>query len=106
MRSMAERFVDDWNRYGMDGVYAFPEDMLRDSQRRMARHRLLGFDLIRSNPRICGFNLTSYLDPVLTGEGVWRFWRDWKPGAMDALQDGWWPLRWSLALWFSIDFQQ
>ena len=29
----------------------------------------------------------------MTGEGVWRFWRDWKPGAMDAMQGGWWPLR-------------
>jgi hypothetical protein len=96
MRSMAERLVADWNRWGMDGVYPFPEDMLRDSQRRMARHRLCGFDLIRSNAKICGFNLTGMLDHGMTGEGVWKFWRDWKPGAMDAMQDGWWPLRWCL----------
>ncbi len=96
MRSMAERFTADWNRWGMDGVYSFPEDMLQESQRRMARHRLLGFNLIRSNPKLCGFNLTGMLDHVMTGEGVWRFWRDWKPGAMDAMQDGWWPLRWCL----------
>jgi len=96
MRSMADRFTADWNRWGMDGVYPFPEDMLRDSQRRMARHRLLGFNLIRSDPKLCGFNLTGMLDHVMAGEGVWRFWRDWKPGAMDAMQDGWWPLRWCL----------
>ncbi len=96
MRSMAERFTADWNRWGMDGVYPFLEDMLRDSQRRMARHRLLGFNLIRSNPKLCGFNLTGMLDHVMTGEGVWRFWRDWKPRAMDTMQDGWWPLRWCL----------
>ena len=96
MRSMAERLIADWNRWGMDGVYAFPEDLLRDSQQRTARHRLLGFDLIRSNPKICGFNLTGMLDHGMTGEGVWRFWRDWKPGSMDAMQDGWWPLRWCL----------
>jgi hypothetical protein len=96
MRSMAERLVADWNRWGMDGVYPFPEDMLRDSQRRMARHRLLGFDLIRSNPKICGFNLTGMLDHGMTGEGVWKFWRDWKPGVMDAMQDGWSSLRWCL----------
>jgi len=96
MRSMAERLIADWNRWGMDGVYPFPEDMLCDSQRRMARHRLWGFDLIRSNPKICGFNLTGMLDHGMTGEGVWKFWRDWKPGAMDAMQDGWWPLRWCL----------
>ena len=29
-------------------------------------------------------------------EGFWRYWRDWKPGSMDVLQDGWWSLRWCL----------
>jgi len=96
VRSMAERLTADWKRFGMEGVYAFPEYFLRDSQLRMARHRLLGFNLIRSNPKICGFNLTGMLDHGLTGEGVWRFWRDWKPGAMDAMQDGWAPVRWCL----------
>src|SRR5208282_2999610 len=88
-KSMADRLTADWKRLGMEGVYAFPEYFLRDSQVRMARHRLLGFNAIRSNPKICGFNLTGLLDHVLTGEGVWRFWRDWKPGVMDAMRDGW-----------------
>lgn len=96
MRSMADAMIADWKRFGMEGVYPFPEDMLADSQRRMARHRLLGFNLIRSNPRLCGFNLTGMLDHAMTGEGIWRFWRDWKPHTMDAMQDGWWPLRWCL----------
>ncbi len=46
------------------------EDMLRDSQRLHARQRLIGFDLIRSNPQICGYNLTGLLDHALTGEGL------------------------------------
>jgi beta-galactosidase len=96
MRSMADGLIADWKRLGMEGVYPFPEDMLTDSQRRMARHRLLGFNLVRSNPHLCGFNVTGMLDHAMTGEGLWRFWRDWKPGTMDALQDGWWPLRWCL----------
>jgi len=96
MRSMAERFVADWTRFGMDGVYAFPEDMLRESQRLHARQRLLGFDAIRSNPQICGFNLTGMLDHGMTGEGLWTFWREWKPGIVDALSDGWAPVRWCL----------
>jgi hypothetical protein len=96
IRAMVERFVADWKKFGMEGVYPFAEDMLEDSQRRMARHRLRGFNLIRSNPRICGFSLTSMLDAGFVGEGVWRMWRDWKPEVMDALQDGWWPLRWCL----------
>jgi hypothetical protein len=27
---------------------------------------------------------------------LWRFWRDWKPGMADVLEDGWAPLRWCL----------
>lgn len=96
MQSMADHFVADWSRFGMDVVYPFPETLLRESQAAMARHRLLGFNLIRSNPKICGFNLTGMLDHAFTGEGVWRFWRDWKPAAFDAMQDGWAPVRWCL----------
>ncbi|MFA6108588.1 MAG: sugar-binding domain-containing protein, partial [Candidatus Latescibacterota bacterium] len=96
MRSMAESLVADWERFGLEGVYPFPEDMLRDSQRLHARQRTLGFDLIRSNPKICGYNLTGMLDHGMTGEGVWTFWREWKPAAFDALSDGWAPLRWCL----------
>ncbi|MBA3944863.1 MAG: hypothetical protein H0X37_09920 [Herpetosiphonaceae bacterium] len=94
--SMAERLAADWERFGMDGVYAFPEDMLLASQRLHARQRLLGFDLIRSNPRFCGYNLTGMLDHAITGEGVWTFWREWKPQIVDTLTDGWAPLRWCL----------
>ncbi|MHB9036893.1 MAG: malectin domain-containing carbohydrate-binding protein, partial [Armatimonadota bacterium] len=96
LRSISEKFVEDWNRLGFDGTYPFPEDMLRDSQRLMARWRLRGFDLIRSNPKICGYNLTGMLDHGMTGEGVWTFWREWKPGIVDAISDGWAPLRWCL----------
>src|SRR6185295_18449878 len=96
MRSMADQFVADWSRFGMDVVYPFPETLLRESQAAMARHRLLGFNLIRSNPKICGFNLTGMLDHAFTGEGLWTFWREWKPGIVDALADGWAPLRWCL----------
>ena len=70
--------------------------MLRESQRLHCRQRLLGFDLIRSNPMICGFNLTGLLDHGFSGEGLWTFWREWKPGIVDALKDGWAPLRWCL----------
>ena len=96
IRSMAERLQADWKRYGLEDVYAFPEDMLLDSQRRHMEHRLLGFNLIRSNPKICGYNLTGMLDHGITGEGVWTFWREWKPEAAETLSDGWAPLRWCL----------
>ncbi len=96
IRSMAERLSADWSRFSMDEAYPNPEVLLQMSQLSTARHRLLGFNLIRSNPKICGFNLTGMLDHAMTGEGVWRFWRDWKPGAFDAMRDGWAPVRWCL----------
>lgn len=94
-RSIVQRFEADWQRFGMDGIYPFPQDLLLATQRFHVRQRLLGFDLIRANPRICGFSLTSMLDGT-SGEGVWDFFRRWKPGILDGLVDGWAPLRWCL----------
>ena len=91
-----ERLAQAWEQYGMKDVYAFPEEMLRASQEMHCRQRLLGFNLIRSNPRICGYNLTGLLDHGYTGEGLWTFWREFKPGIVEVLQDGWSPLRWCL----------
>ena len=93
---MARRFEADWRKWGFDGVYTFAEDMLRDSERLHTRQRMIGFDLVRSNGRICGFNVTGMLDHGYVGEGVWTFWREWKPGTAEAFCDGWAPLRWCL----------
>lgn len=91
-----EKLAAAWTQLGMEGVYAFPEEMLRASQALHCRQRLLGFNLIRSNPKICGYNLTGILDHGYTGEGLWTFWREFKPGIADVLQDGFSPLRWCL----------
>jgi len=96
LREMGNRLAGDWERLSLQGVYPFPEDFLRDSQRLHVRQRLMGFDLIRANPQLCGYNLTGMLDHGMTGEGLWTFWREWKPGIADALADGWAPLRWCL----------
>ena len=96
VRSMAERFISDWERFGMDQVYCFPEDALADSELNQSLHRATTFDLIRANGNISGYNLTGMLDHALTGEGPWTFWRRWKPSAMDTMAAGWSPLRWCL----------
>jgi hypothetical protein len=95
-RTIAQKLEADWKRWGFENVYPFTQDLLRDSQRLHTRQRLLGFDLIRSNPKICGYNLTGMLDHAVTGEGLWTFFREWKPGCAEALNDGWAPLRWCL----------
>jgi hypothetical protein len=96
IRSWVERLQGDFARWGLEGVFAFPEDFFRASYRHMVAQRRRAFDLIRSNPQICGYNLTGMLDHALTGEGIWSLWRTWKPGALDMMQDGWAPLRWCL----------
>ncbi len=96
MRSMAERFTADWKRYKFDDIYAFPVDFFRESYQRHTLQRRLNFDLVRSNPRLCGYNLTGLLDHVMTGEGLWTFWRRWKSGIAEVLEDGWSSLRWCL----------
>ncbi len=96
VKRQSEALAADWKRLGFDDVYPFPEDLLRESQRLTARQRTLGFDLIRSNPDLCGFNLTGMLDHGMCGEGLWTLWREWKPSTFDAVSDGWSPLRWCL----------
>jgi hypothetical protein len=96
IRGQAEQLEADWKRWGFEGTYPFAEDMLRDSQRLHMHQRRLVFDLVRSNPRLCGYNLTGMLDHGLSGEGLWTYWRELKPLAADTLRDGWAPLRWCL----------
>ena len=103
-RSMAERFLSDWDRFGMDRVYCFPEDALADGQLNQSLHRATTFDLIRANGSIAGYNLTGMLDHALTGEGAWTFWRRWKPSAMDTMAAGWAPLRWCLDVTPAVSF--
>jgi len=93
---MRARLEADWRRWKMTEAYPFLEDMLRDSYRMSAKQRRKFFDLVRSNPRFCGYNLTGMLDHGLTGEGVWTYWREFKPGIADTMRDGWAPLRWCL----------
>lgn len=95
-QTMQELLEADWARFGMQTVYPFPRDLLRESQRLHARQRVLGLNLLRSNPQIAGYNLTGMLDHGYTGEGMWTFWREWKPGIVDALEDGFAALRWCL----------
>lgn len=95
-RSMAERFELDWKNLGFDGVYSFAEDFLTASMAAQCGLRQINFDTVRSNPRICGYNITGLLDHGLTGEGLWTYWRIIKPGIGDVLPEGLAPLRWCL----------
>ena len=95
-RQMADRFLSKWKELGFDGVYSFPEDFFTDSMRVHCDLRRINLDVIRANPKICGYNLTGLLDHAMTGEGLWTFWRTFKPGIVDTVTEGWAPLKWCL----------
>ncbi len=85
-----DRFFRD---NGFDGIFPFPEDFLYETFRLNERQRQQMFDVIRSNPRICGYSLTSWCD---ANEGPLEGRNVLKPGLAHALQEGWAPLRWAL----------
>ena len=87
---------DTWKSYDLFGIYPSPEDMLVDSALSQSRQRAMTFSIVRSNPRVSGFNLTSLEDCWGTGEGFMDGFRNFKPGELAALQAGWAPLRWCL----------
>jgi hypothetical protein len=95
-QTMRDHLEADWVRFGLEQVYPFPRDLLRESQRLHSRQRLRGLNLLRANPQIAGYNVTGMLDHGYTGEGIWTFWREWKPGVVEAFEDGFAPLRWCL----------
>ncbi len=92
----SEAFSRDFERLGLGKLFAFPERLLRESQRISAMDRRMSFDVFRSNPRVCGYSLTGLLDHGMCGEGLWTYWREWKPEVFDAVSDGWAPLRFCL----------
>ena len=96
VKRQSEALRRDWERFGLASVWPDPEMMLRESQRLNADARLRDFNVIRSNPQLCGYSLTGLLDHGMCGEGLWTYWRRFKPGMFDAVSDGWAPLRFCL----------
>ncbi|MBE6667861.1 MAG: hypothetical protein E7607_06095 [Ruminococcaceae bacterium] len=81
------------NHYGMEEVFPFPTDICRASDRQNGRQRQMLFDLIRSNPMVSAFSLTSWgcgNEGTLEGLGLI------KESVAYAMQEGWAPLRWAL----------
>lgn len=95
---MNECFMRDLRTYGFEEEYAFPQAVMRESQRLHSRQRAFNFDILRSNPYINGYSITGLLDHSICGEGLWTLMREWKPGCVDAMQNGLAKLKWCLFL--------
>lgn len=96
-RKSLEQFMVDWQRWNMNDTFANPEDYFRQGVAWSAGMRKLGINAIRSNPNIIGVSVTMLNDPSLTSAGmIGNFFRELKPGIVDALSDSYSSLRWSL----------
>lgn len=80
----------------MDRVFSSPEALIEATQSLSARQRALMMDMIRSNPKICGYSLTMATDITYRGEGSIEGWANYKKDMTDALSDGWEDLRWCI----------
>ncbi len=95
-RAQRDKFLADWERWRLAEAFGRPEDFFAQSNAKMAGQRLLGINAIRSNPNIVGYSLTGTVDQGMTGEGLFTTFRELKPGTVDALFDGFAPLRFCL----------
>lgn len=95
-RQALDKFMVDWNRWRMAECFGRPEDYFRQCQALMAGERLDGINALRSNPNIAGYTLTGTADQGYSGEGIVTNFREFKPGTVDAISDGFAPLRWCL----------
>ncbi len=92
-RVCLDQFLADWKKWHLDDTFAGPEDYSAQCLAKMAGQRLLGLNAIRANPNLVGHNLTGTVDQGMTGEGLFTTFRELKPGTLDAVFDGFAPLR-------------
>jgi hypothetical protein len=93
---MAVQLDQDWKEWKLDHVFASPSDMIVASQELQSEQRRLALNAIRSNPHFAGYNLTGLSDQAIEGEGLMTTFRELKPGIMDAMNDGFAPVKWCL----------
>ena len=95
--SFYERLVRGLEKFlevnGFNNLFPFPESFCEETERLNKRQREELFDVIRANPMLCGYSLTSW---GYANEGVLESGHILKDGIARALQIGWAPLRWSL----------
>jgi len=92
-RKQRDRFLVDWKQWRLDGAFARPEDYFAQCIAKMAGQRTLGLNAIRANPYMVGHSVTGTVDQGMTGEGLFTTFRELKPGTLDAVFEGFAPLR-------------
>ena len=86
-----DRFLNDWYRWRLDEAFGRPEDYFAACVAKMAGQRLHGLNAIRANAYAAAYSMTGTVDQGMSGEGTFTTFRELKPGAVDAIFDGWAP---------------
>jgi hypothetical protein len=94
IRARYAQFSEAWQRFGLDDTFAGHEDYFKQCIAKMAALKRMGLNAVRSNPKFVGYSMTGLNDPVGHGEGFITHFRELKPGATDAMYDGFYPVRW------------
>jgi hypothetical protein len=97
-RQRLDKFMSEcWQKWNLADTFGCPEDYFSTCVSKMAKLRLMGLNMLRSNPNVIGYSMTGAVDQGMSGEGVSAStFRELKPGVVDAVSDGWAPLRWCL----------
>ncbi|MDO8301973.1 MAG: hypothetical protein Q7T18_01910, partial [Sedimentisphaerales bacterium] len=95
-RQALDQFYADWERWNMAQCFGRPQEYFEQCIAQMAEQRLLGINALRGNPSCIGYSLTGTVDQGYSGEGLTTAFRELKPGTVDAIFEGFAPLRWCL----------
>ncbi len=95
-RATLDQLEVEWKRWGLDQVFTTPSEMVLQGQKIHSEQRLIALNAIRSNPKLCGYSMTGICDQGVEGEGTMTTFRELKMGAVDAITDGFAPVRWCL----------
>ena len=92
-RIQIEKLSEFIEKFDLSNIYPTPEDFLFASIKKGAYQRRLSLDILRANPNLCGYSMTSF---SCGNEGVYYAKNKYIPNVVDALHDGFAPLKWSL----------
>jgi hypothetical protein len=81
-------FLSEWKKSRLNQCWARPEDYFQDSHRNLAKHALDDYNAWMSNPNLVGdFTSTQIVDAWNHGCGITSYFREPKPGMLEAFQD-------------------
>lgn len=92
-RIQLEKLQEFLDKYDLSALYPTKDDFLMASILKHADQRRISFDVLRANPNLCGYSMTSF---GCSHEGVYYANDRYMPNIVETLHDCWASLKWSL----------